>query len=68
MIEPAKGDRRFKHDDWQQNFLYDYIKQSYLIAARKTCTRPSAACEGLDEPTSKKVDFYTRQYIDALSP
>ena len=34
VVEPAKGDRRFKHDDWQQNFLFDYIKQSYLIAAR----------------------------------
>ena len=20
-----QGDRRFKHDDWQQSFLYDYI-------------------------------------------
>ena len=24
--------------------------------------------QGLDEQTAKKVDFYTRQYIDALSP
>ena len=24
--------------------------------------------QGLDEHTAKKVDFYTRQYIDALSP
>jgi polyhydroxyalkanoate synthase len=24
--------------------------------------------EGLDDSTAKKVDFYTRQYIDALSP
>src|SRR5262245_8722615 len=34
VAEPAPGDRRFKHEDWQGNFLYDYIKQSYLIAAR----------------------------------
>src|SRR5689334_18148683 len=26
VAEPHHGDRRFKHDDWQQNFLYDYIK------------------------------------------
>ena len=67
VIEPAKGDRRFKHDDWQQNFLYDYIKQSYLIAA-KHLHQTVGAVEGLDEPTVRKVDFYTRQYIDALSP
>ena len=24
--------------------------------------------QGLDESEAKKVDFYTRQYIDALSP
>ena len=65
--EAAKGDRRFKHDDWQSNFLYDYIKQSYLIAA-KHLHQTLAGVEGLDERTAKKVDFYTRQYIDAFAP
>jgi len=67
VIEPAKGDRRFKHDDWQQNFLFDYIKQSYLITARNLHDMVGSV-QGLDETTAKKVDFYTRQYIDALSP
>ncbi len=67
VIEPAKSDRRFKHDDWQENFLYDYIKQSYLIAA-KHLHQTVGSVKGLDDQTAKKVDFYTRQYIDALSP
>ena len=67
MIEPAKGDRRFRHEDWQHNFLYDYIKQSYLIAA-KHLHQTVGSVQGLDDQTAKKVDFYTRQYIDALSP
>ncbi len=67
VIEPAMGDRRFKHDDWQQNFLYDYIKQSYLIAA-KHLHQTVGSVGGLDDQTARKVDFYTRQYIDALSP
>ena len=67
VIEPAKGDRRFKHDDWQQNFLFDYIKQSYLISARNLHAMVGGV-KGLDDNTAKKVDFYTRQYIDALSP
>ena len=67
VIEPAKGDRRFKHDDWQQNFLFDYIKQSYLITARNLHDMVGSV-KGLDDTTAKKVDFYTRQYIDALSP
>ncbi len=67
VAEPHVGDKRFRHEDWQQNFLYDYIKQSYLIAARHL-HQTVGKVEGLDEQTAKKVDFYTRQYIDALSP
>jgi polyhydroxyalkanoate synthase subunit PhaC len=67
VAEPREGDRRFKHQDWQQHFLYDYIKQSYLIAARHL-HRTVGHVQGLDEQTARKVDFYTRQYIDALSP
>jgi polyhydroxyalkanoate synthase subunit PhaC len=67
VAEPQRSDRRFRHEDWQNNFLYDYIKQSYLIAA-KHLHRALAGLGGLDEQTAKKVDFYTRQYIDALSP
>ncbi|MCC6196894.1 MAG: class I poly(R)-hydroxyalkanoic acid synthase, partial [Burkholderiales bacterium] len=64
---PAHGDKRFKHDDWHQHFLFDYIKQSYLIAARWLHDQV-ASVDGLDEHTKKKVDFFTRQYIDALAP
>ncbi|HVF65020.1 MAG TPA: class I poly(R)-hydroxyalkanoic acid synthase [Casimicrobiaceae bacterium] len=67
VAAPAKGDKRFKHEDWEQHFLFDYIKQSYLITAR-WLHEQVANVEGLDERTRKKVDFYTRQYIDAFSP
>jgi polyhydroxyalkanoate synthase len=67
VAEPDKADRRFRHEDWQDNFLFDYVKQSYLIAARHL-HQSLGHVEGLDEQTAKKVDFYTRQYIDALAP
>jgi polyhydroxyalkanoate synthase len=67
IAEPHKMDRRFRHDDWESNFLYDYVKQSYLIATRHL-HHSLARVDGLDDKTAKKVDFYTRQYIDALSP
>ena len=67
VASPAKGDKRFRHEDWEQHFLFDYIKQSYLITARWLHDQV-ASVEGLDEKTKKKVDFYTRQYIDAFSP
>jgi polyhydroxyalkanoate synthase len=67
IAEPAKGDKRFKHEAWQEHFLFDYVKQSYLITARWLHDQV-ASVEGLPEPTRKKIDFFTRQYIDAMAP
>jgi len=64
---PAKGDGRFKDDDWSSNFLFDYIKQSYLITARHI-QHAVANVGGLPAESEKKVAFFTRQYVDALSP
>ncbi|MFT3760721.1 class I poly(R)-hydroxyalkanoic acid synthase [Thauera sp.] len=67
VAAPEKTDKRFKDEEWEQHFLFDFIKQSYLIAARHI--HDTVCCvDGLDEQTQKKVNFYTRQYIDALSP
>jgi polyhydroxyalkanoate synthase len=67
VVEPDKGDRRFKDDMWTQEALFDVIKQSYLLTSNwmQSTVRD---VEGLDAKTAKKVDFYTRQYVDALSP
>jgi polyhydroxyalkanoate synthase len=67
VIEPAKDDRRFKHEAWSENQLFDFIKQSYLLTARwmQSTVRD---VEGLDDKTAKKVDFYTRQFVDAMAP
>jgi polyhydroxyalkanoate synthase subunit PhaC len=67
VAKPHPSDRRFKSDAWQRSFIFDYIKQSYLIAARHL-HGALAGANGLDEQTAKKVDFYTRQYIDAMAP
>jgi polyhydroxyalkanoate synthase len=67
VAAPAKGDKRFRHEDWEEHFLFDYIKQSYLITAR-WLHGAVGNVEGLDDATKRKVDFFTRQYIDALAP
>lgn len=62
----SKGDKRFKHDDWQDNALFSYV--SGLPAAdcgagfgtwsprRASTARPGGAA------------VHTRQFVDALSP
>ncbi len=67
VAEPDKGDARFKDEDWSKNFLFDMVKQSYLIAARHI-REAVAKVDGLPAESEKKVAFFTRQYVDALSP
>ncbi len=67
VAAPDKGDRRFKHPDWSENPLFDYMKQSYLITSRWLVETMSTIAD-LDPQTAKKVDFYTRQFADAFAP
>ena len=64
---PEKSDARFKDEDWSKNFMFDLIKQSYLISARHM-REAVAGVGGLSQESEKKVAFFTRQYVDALSP
>ena len=67
LAEPAKGDKRFNDPAWKDEVVFDYLKQSYLLTAR-WLQGTVKEVEGVDEKTAKKVDFYTRQFIDAVSP
>jgi polyhydroxyalkanoate synthase len=67
IIEPSASDKRFKHEDWTDNQVFAFIKQSYLLTAR-WMQETVADVKGLDPQTRKKVEFYTKQFADALSP
>jgi polyhydroxyalkanoate synthase len=67
VAEPGPGDRRFKDAAWNESTLFDYIKQSYLLTARWLQATVKEV-DGLDEKTARKVDFYTRQFVDAMAP
>ncbi len=67
VIDEAKGDRRFKDDAWRENEVFDFIRQSYLLSARYFTSAVNSA-DGLDPKTAQKVDFYMRQFVDAMSP
>ncbi len=67
VIQADANDRRFKHEDWQENQVFDFIKQSYLLTSRWMQSTVGEV-EGLDPKTKHKVDFFTKQFVDALAP
>ena len=67
VVVPSPADRRFKDQAWNDSAVFDYIKQSYLLTAR-WLQGTVRQVEGLDDKTAKKVDFYTRQFVDAMAP
>ena len=67
LAEPDPADRRFKDEAWSEQLVFDYIKQSYLLAAR-WIQGTVAEVDTLDAKTKRKVEFYTRQFVDAMAP
>ena len=65
--EPAADDRRFKDKAWNEEAVFDVIKQSYLLSAQWLQSTVGRV-DGLDPKTAEKVNFYTRQFVDALAP
>ena len=67
VIQPVKGDNRWRSEDWSENLVFDYIKQSYLLASR--CVEDTVAgAEDLPDHDARKLSFFTKQLLDALSP
>jgi len=63
----APKDKRFKHPEWSENAVFNFVKDSYLVAAESILSAIRDV-KGMDEASARKVDFYTRQFVDALSP
>ncbi len=64
---PARDDRRFKDDAWNEEAVFDFIKQSYLLSSNWLMNQYDGIDE-IDDKTREKLQFYTRQWVDALSP
>ncbi|MGE0108374.1 MAG: class I poly(R)-hydroxyalkanoic acid synthase [Bdellovibrionales bacterium] len=67
VITPEKGDKRFKDEEWDENWVFDYFKESYLLGSRWAQSLV-AEVQDLDPQIHHKVEFYTKQIVDALSP
>ena len=69
-IEPpemvARGDRRFQDKAWEEDLVFDYLKQAYLISSRMVNTLVEDT-EAAPE-TNKQVAFFTRQFLSTMAP
>ena len=66
VVAPRRDDRRFNAAEWRDNPSYSLLKQSYLLNSRLFTDVVEAA--DLDDTTKHKLRFYTRQFVDAMSP
>jgi polyhydroxyalkanoate synthase len=67
VVSPAPGDRRFADADWDENPLFDVIKQSYLLSAN-WLNDLVGQVEQIDPQTKRRAEFFMKFVTDAVSP
>jgi polyhydroxyalkanoate synthase len=67
VVAPAAGDRRFRDKEWQENQVFDFIKQSYLLTSN-WLQRTIEGFNGMDEKAHARATFYAKQFADAIAP
>ncbi|MDO8330132.1 MAG: class I poly(R)-hydroxyalkanoic acid synthase [Fluviicoccus sp.] len=67
VVTPDKGDQRFRDQEWSDNPMFDFLKQSYLLTAKGIIDSVNAV-EGIDDKTRQRLLFFTRQWINAVAP
>jgi polyhydroxyalkanoate synthase len=68
VVAPSSSDKRFKDKDWQENQVFDFIKQSYLLTANWMQETVAKVDGKLDPKSAKRIEFYTKQFADAIAP
>ncbi len=63
----ASAGKRFEHKQWQENALFEFVKQSYLLASGAVQDAVHSVGE-MAPKERRKVDFYTRQFLEAMNP
>ena len=67
VVTPTKGDKRFNDPDWNENPVFDVIKQSYLLTAN-WMNSLVAEVSDVDPMTKRRVEFFMKMLTDAFSP
>jgi polyhydroxyalkanoate synthase len=60
-------DRRFRDPLWHQNVAFDFMRQAYLLT-RQSVQAALNDADHLTEGDRRKLEFYTRLFMDAMAP
>ena len=60
------SDKRFSAVEWDNNPFFSALSQHYLLACERVNTLLDTFPD--DDASTKRLRFFTRQYLDALSP
>jgi polyhydroxyalkanoate synthase subunit PhaC len=64
---PARADRRFRSEAWDEKLIFDLLRQAYLLTADWMLDNV-ARMQEVSREDRMRIRFYTRQFADALSP
>jgi polyhydroxyalkanoate synthase len=65
--DPGPKDRRFSNPLWDTHPFFNYLKQQYLVNA-EAITGAMTGLEMLEPADRKRVEYFTRQVVDMMSP
>jgi len=61
------GDSRFSDALWQSHPYFNYVKQQYLMSV-EAVQEAVGAIDGLSDADKQRVEFFSRQITDMMSP
>ena len=67
VVPAAVKDRRFTAPEWSSSPFYDYIRQAYVLNSQYL-TAMADALPIADKHAKSRLQFFTKQYVEALSP
>jgi polyhydroxyalkanoate synthase len=67
LVEVAPGDRRFRAEEWHNNEIFSFLKQSYLLTAN-AMQEMVGQLSGLTPQDRRRALFFTKQFADAFAP
>ena len=68
IAEAPASDKRFKGKDWQNNWMFDFLKQAYLKTAEEARHLVRQESAHIEYKAAQKIEFYSRLFFDASAP